>query len=197
MRTILLRSTVLMVCLVINLPEVQADDKKPAIKTKEIKAGDLKIAVPEGWKKRQPKSEMRVAEFEVPPTEGDKQAGEFVVFYFQGQGGGLEDNITRWVGQIEPKGREVKLRTGKCELGEYTIVDIRGSYNKPVGPPVLRKSEKFDGWRVINVYLKCENGPYFFKIDGPEKTVEAELDGLRATFGGDAETEVEKEYKGK
>jgi gluconolactonase len=184
------------------LSSSDADDKKPAadkpaLKTREIKAGDLKIAVPESWKKRQPKSEMRVAEFEVPPAEGDKETGEFVVFYFQGQGGGLKDNITRWVGQIEPKGREVKLRSGKCELGEYTLVDIRGTYNKSVGPPVLRKTQKLEGWRVINVFLDCQGGPYFFKIDGPEKTVEAELEGLRATFGGNAENEEERNFEEK
>ncbi len=202
MRQMLIPVMSLVLALGLGFPSAQGDDKKPAddkpaIKTKAIKAGDLKIAVPEGWKKRQPKSEMRIAEYEVPATEGDKETGEFVIFYFQGQGGGLEENITRWVGQIEPKGREVKIRTGKCDLGEYTLVDITGAYNKSVGPPVLRKTQRFEGWRVINVFLKCEKGPYFFKIDGPAKTVEAELDGLRATFGGDAETEEEREYEPK
>lgn len=174
------------------------DEAKPAIKTREIKAGDLKVAVPESWKKRQPKSNMRVAEYEVPAGKEDKDPGEFVIFYFGGgQGGKLEDNINRWVGQVDAKGREVKLRSGKCELGEYTMVDITGSFNKSVGPPIQQKTQRLSGWRVINVYLECEGGPYFFKIDGPAKTVEAELDGLRATFGGNAETEKEREFEAK
>ena len=179
-----------------------ADDQKPdsaksPIKTREITAGDLKIAVPESWKERRPKSQMRVAEFEVPPAKGDKQSGEFVVFYFQGQGGGLSDNIARWVGQIEPKGRSVNVRKGKCELGDYAIVDVTGVYKKSVGPPALGKTERLEGWRVVNVFLACDNGPYFFKIDGPEQTVAEQFDGLRATFGGDAETEEEQEYEAK
>ena len=169
---------------------VAADDK--AVTTKPAKAGDLEIAVPEGWKKKQPKSQMRLVEYEVPAREGDKTPGEFVILHFGGQGGGLEDNITRWVGQTEPEGRKVKLLTGKCPQGEYTMVDVTGTYKKSVGPPVLQKTQRMEGWRVINVYLNCEGGPYFFKIDGPAKTVESELAGLRATFGGDAKTEKER-----
>ena len=37
---------------------VWGDDK--AVTTKPAKAGDLEIAVPEGWKKKQPKSQMRL-----------------------------------------------------------------------------------------------------------------------------------------
>ncbi|MFN8854183.1 MAG: hypothetical protein ACK50P_01385, partial [Planctomycetaceae bacterium] len=112
---------------------VAADDK--AVTTKPAKAGDLEIAVPEGWKKRQPATKMRLVEYEVPAREGDKTPGEFVIFHFGGQGGGLEDNITRWVGQTEPEGRKVKLWTGKCPQGEYTLVDVTGTYKKSVGPP--------------------------------------------------------------
>jgi len=175
----------------------QATQSTAEGKTAKIKAGDLQLTVPERWKKRAPKNEMRLAEFEVPAGEGAKEAGEFVVFYFgRGQGGDLEGNITRWVGQIEPEGRSVKLRKGECPLGEYTLVDVTGTYNKSVGPPVLRKTQKLAGWRVINVYLQNPGGPYFFKIDGPEKVVARELDALRASFGGDAKTEKEVEYKG-
>ncbi|MFN7770561.1 MAG: hypothetical protein ACK5WR_24230 [Planctomycetaceae bacterium] len=173
----------------------RADDKAPA--TKPAKAGDLEIAVPEGWKKKQPKSQMRLVEYEVPAKEGDKSTGEFVIFHFGGQGGGLEENITRWVGQTEPEGRKVKLTTGKSPKGEYTLVDVSGTYKKSIGPPIQQKTQRMDGWRVINVYLNCPGGPYFFKIDGPAKTVEQELAGLRATFGGDPKTEKERPYDGK
>ena len=133
----------------------------------------------------------------MPAREGDKAPGEFVIFHFGGQGGGLEENITRWVGQTEPEGRKVKLLTGKCPQGDYTLVDVTGTYKKSVGPPVLQKTQRMEGWRVINVYLNCPGGPYFFKIDGPAKTVENELAGLRATFGGDAKTEKERSLDGK
>ena len=196
-----LLSGVSLLCLLATFPlagrpaPVRADDK--ATPTKPAKAGDLEIAVPEGWKKKQPKSQMRLVEYEVPAKDGDKSPGEFVIFHFGGQGGGLEDNITRWVGQTEPEGRKVKLISGKSPKGEYTLVDVTGTYKKSIGPPIQQKTQRMEGWRVINVYLNCPGGPYFFKIDGPAKTVEQELAGLRATFGGDPKTEKERPYEGK
>lgn len=196
-----LLSGVSLLCLLSSVPFagqpalVRADDK--ATPTKPAKAGDLEIAVPEGWKKKQPKSQMRLVEYEVPAKDGDKSPGEFVIFHFGGQGGGLEENITRWVGQTEPEGRKVKLTSGKSPKGDYTLVDVTGTYKKSIGPPIQQKTQRMEGWRVINVYLNCPGGPYFFKIDGPAKTVEQELPGLRATFGGDPKTEKERPYEGK
>ncbi|MFM7161904.1 MAG: hypothetical protein ACKO3P_16240 [Planctomycetaceae bacterium] len=60
-----------------------------------------------------------------------------------------------------------------------------------MGSPDQGKSERLEGWRVVKVYLRCNNTAYVFKIDGPAKIVDAHLDGLRATFGGDARTERE------
>jgi gluconolactonase len=196
-----LLSAVSLLCLLFSVPFVgqpasaHADDK--ATPTKPAKAGDLEIAVPEGWKKKQPKSQMRLVEYEVPAKEGDKSPGEFVIFHFGGQGGGLEENITRWVGQTEPEGRKVKLISGKSPKGDYTLVDVTGTYKKSIGPPIQQKTQRMEGWRVINVYLNCPGGPYFFKIDGPAKTVEQELAGLRATFGGDPKTEKERPLEAK
>jgi hypothetical protein len=197
-------SVLFSLALALTLPAVtRGDDQKGAEKPAEgksikVKAGDLQLTVPERWKKRAPKNELRLAEYEVPAGDLAKEAGEFVVFYFgRGQGGDLDGNITRWVGQLEPEGRSVKLLKGECSLGEYTLVDVTGTYNKSIGPPVLRKSQKLTGWRVINVYLQNPGGPYFLKIDGPEKVVAKELDALRASFGGDAKTEKEVEFKAK
>jgi gluconolactonase len=172
----------------------RAQDKKQSEgkeKFKKVQAGDLELMISEGWKKRQPKTETRVAEFEIPPAKGDEEPGEFVVFHFQGQGGSVEDNVTRWTSQFDAKGRKAKRFTGKCEAGQYTLLDLSGTYNKPVGPPVAGRSKKLENWRVINVYLETAGGPYFLKLDAPLKTAAASEAAFRASFGADPANEEE------
>ena len=44
---------------------------------------------------------MRAASYTIPPAAGDSEGGECVVYYFgSGQGGGVEANIKRWIGQF-------------------------------------------------------------------------------------------------
>jgi hypothetical protein len=179
-----------------------ADDKKPAGeskvagKTTEVKAGDLTLQIPDRWKARKSTSSMRVAEYEVPPAKDDKEPGEFVIFFFgPGGAGGLEPNIQRWTGQFEEKERKVRILKGKSDLGDYTLVDITGTYNKSIGPPIQKKSKRLENWRVINVFLETDKGPYFLKFDAPTKTVAAAEAEFRKTFGGDAKSEKEEKPK--
>jgi hypothetical protein len=170
-----------------------AKQEKPAAKTKKVKARDLALNVPESWKQKTQSSEMRVAELEVPPAGDDKEPGEFVVFWFGEKGaGGVQANIQRWIGQLEEEGRKVKIVTGEATGGKYTLVDLTGTYNKSIGPPIAKKSKRFPGWRVLNVFIETDAGPYFLKLDGPEKTIAAVENDFRASFGGKKESETEK-----
>ena len=163
-------------------------------KPRKENLGVLTIDVPETWKKREPKSKMRLAEFEIPPVGGDREAGELVVFYFGTRGaGGLQANVARWVAQFESEGREVRTYSGKATAGSYALVDLAGTYNKPVGPPIQRRSKRTPDARVVNVFLQTEKGDCFLKLAGGKNTVSANLGLLRRAFGADATKEtVEK-----
>jgi gluconolactonase len=181
----------LLVLVLLGASVAAADDKAP--KTKEVEAGDLHLVVPEKWKQKTDIRDPRVAEFQIPAAGDDKSDAEFVVFYFGRQGaGGLDANISRWVGQFEEAGRNVRIVSGEGSQGKYTLVDLSGTYRKPVGPPVLRKSTPKAGWRVLNVFVETKSGPYFLKIDGPQKTIAAVENDLRTAFGGKKETEKER-----
>jgi gluconolactonase len=187
----------LMVPLFFSIAGLQAEDsakqEKPAVKTKQIKARDLALTIPETWKQKTQSSEMRVAELEVPATGDDKESGEFVVFWFGERGaGGVQANIQRWIGQLEEEGRKVKVVTGEATGGKYTLVDLKGTYNKSIGPPIAKKTRRLPDWRVINVFIETEAGPYFLKLDGPEKTIAAVENEFRAAFGGKKESEKEQ-----
>jgi hypothetical protein len=87
---------------------------------------------------------------------------------------------------------------GKSASGRtYTFVDVVGTYQRPIGPPVRRESKPTPGWRVINVWIDEGAGAFVLKLAGPKKSVDAHAAALRKCFGAaaaDAETrrEIEK-----
>lgn len=166
------------------------EDKAPA--TAEVQVKDIKLTIPKSWKQEQPSSKLRVAQFKIAPVNGDKEAAELVISQFGGGGGGIDENIKRWVNQFQSKDRKVKITKGKSPLGDYYVVDAVGTYNKPDGPPFLQKTVPTAGQRMLAVMLLVEDkGTYFLKLNGEEKTVSATASDLRNAFGAKAESEKE------
>lgn len=169
-----------------------AQEKTTETQTIEVK--DIKLTVPKAWKQEKPSNQFRVAQFKIDAVEGDKEGAELIITQFGGGGGGVDDNIKRWINQFEAKDRKVKVTKGKSAQGEYIVVDAIGTYLKPDGPPIAGKTKPTPGSRVLNVMLIVEDkGSYFFKLAGPEKTVTGAATDLRASFG--AKADDEKEYK--
>ncbi len=56
------------------------------------------VTLPAGWKRNPPANQMRLAEAEVPDASGDPAKTCLVVF--STAGGSVDDNITRWSGQV-------------------------------------------------------------------------------------------------
>lgn len=182
----------LLILMLLGASMSRADDK-PAGKTKEVKAGDITLVVPETWEAKPQVREPRVAHLEIPASEEGKEKGEYVVFYFGPQGaGGVQANVERWVGQFETEGRKVRRYSGEGTAGKYTVVDLAGTYKKPIGPPIMRQSKSMPGWRVLNVVVETKSGPYFLKVDGPEKLIGAIESDFRKSFGGKKESEKEQ-----
>jgi gluconolactonase len=155
-----------------------------AAETREVKIEDLKLTVPATWKQQEPSNNLRLGQFEIPAADGDKESAELTIFNF-GAGGGVKANLDRWVEQFQPAERKTKASQGKGQLGEYVLVDISGTYKKPIGPPRLNKTEPMPGARMLGVILSVEKkGLYFLKLTGPDKTVSAALGALRTAIGG-------------
>ena len=175
----------------------KADKKaeKKAEETVDVKIGELELKLPKSWKQSDATRPMRLATFEVPAAEGDKEKSEFVVSSFAGGGGGVDANISRWVGQFAPEGRDAVVVQGKAGENEYFIANISGTYMKSAGPAFGGKSTPTPGQRVINVFLNLEGkAVYFLKLTGPDAAVAAQLDAVRASFGGQLESEKEYEF---
>ena len=171
-------------CAVLPADRARADDK-----TVEVKLGELTMNVPASWKQQQPKSNLRLGQFEIPAAEGDEEVGELAIFNF-GSGGGVDANVRRWIGQFQEKDRQVKLTKGEARQGQYVFVELSGTYNKPDGPPILRKTKPAPDYRMLGVILAMEKkGVYFLKMTGQDKTVAAAAAGLRSAIQADAKKE--------
>ncbi|RMF62270.1 MAG: hypothetical protein D6743_12310 [Calditrichaeota bacterium] len=130
---------------------------------------------PEGWITESPSSSMRKAQYRLPRAEGDPEDASVVVFYFQGQGGGVQANIHRWYSQfIQPDGRATsevaKVETATVNGHKQTTVDITGTYLFQATPMSPHTTEK-PGFRMLATVIETPGGPYFVKFVGPEKTV--------------------------
>jgi hypothetical protein len=168
---------------------VFADEKAP--ETVEVKLKDLTLRVPKSWTQSDAVMPMRLATFEIPAVKGDQSKAELTV---STAGGGVGPNIERWIGQFDAEGRDAVIKQGKAGDTVYYFVDISGTYQKSVGPPVLQKKEAVKNARMLGVILEVKGkGLYFLKLTGPDATVKAQGDALRASFGAKADGEEDYE----
>jgi hypothetical protein len=148
-------------------------------------AMDLGVAwkVPAGW---QPQGErpMRVATYTVPKAAGDPEDGECAVFYFgPNQGGAVDDNIDRWVGQFSEPDKPVRSQQTVNGMA-VARVSVDGTYLAPAGMNMAPTAEKKD-YRLLGGIVSGPNGNVFFKFTGPRRTVERAtkaFDGMLASI---------------
>lgn len=174
--------------------ENKTDKTKPEA-TVKVKIGELDLKLPKSWVQDDATRPMRLATFAVPAVKGDSEKSEFVISSFGGGGGGVDANIARWIGQFAAEGREAVVVQGKAGENEYFIANISGTYMKSAGGPFSGKTTPTPGQRAINVLLNLnDKAVYFLKLTGPDATVAAQLDAVRALFGGKLDSEKEFEF---
>ncbi len=194
------RATVLLslfglLVLVVHSPKTSAAEegvkkKGAAAKTTEVKLRDITMKVPVTWQKEKPRSRLRAGQFKLPAAKGDQEAAELAIFFFGGSGGGADANIRRWIGQFQAEGRKLKVLRGESSQGPYLLLDLTGTYNKPIGPPIQRRTKPMKNARMLAVILNIKGkGNYFLKLTGPNKTVTAAAVSLRESYGADIKKE--------
>jgi hypothetical protein len=138
--------------------------------------GDLRFKVPEGWISEPPSSSMRVGQYKLKRVDGDTEDASLVLYYFgQGQGGSVQANIDRWVGQMQqPDGSaskdKAKTETLTVNGLKVTTVDVTGRYTAEMSPGSGTFSDK-PNYRLRAAIVETPKGAYFAKLIGPEKTV--------------------------
>lgn len=141
-------------------------------------AGGLTWKAPAAWK-AQAQRPMRAATYTAPKAAGDAEDGECAVFYFgPGQGGGVDANIKRWIGQFEapgggPADKLAKTSTATVNGLAVTRIDLAGTY-KSAGGPMMQATGSKPGHRLLGAIVEGPQGAVFFKFTAPAKTAAAQ-----------------------
>ena len=128
--------------------------------------GDLSFKTPDGWTSETPSPGMRVAQYKLP---GDAGEASLVVYYFgQGQGGSVEDNFARWVGQMQKSRDQAKTENLNVNGMAVTLLDVSGTYSSDMmgGSQAPQPNS-----RMRAGVIETPKGNYYLKLVGPEKTV--------------------------
>jgi hypothetical protein len=136
----------------------------------------LKYDAPKEWISRPPASSMRVADFTLPKVAADREDASLTIYFFgAGQGGNVQANINRWVGQMAqpdgtPSAQVAKTTTLTANGLKITLVDVSGTYIAEVTPGSTERFNK-PGFRQRAAVIETPEGPYFIKLVGPVATV--------------------------
>jgi len=120
---------------------------------------------------------MRLATYTVAP------GAECGVYYFgPGQGGSVEANLDRWMGQFlqadgKPSPAAAKITKRTQDGLKISTVDVSGAYTGMGGP--VSQSPAVPGYRLLGAIVEGPGGSVFFKLTGPAKTIAAN----QAAFG--------------
>lgn len=140
------------------------------------------FTLPAGWISETPSSSMRLAQARIPGAGGE---GQLTVFYFgAGGGGGLEANLSRWIGQVElDAGTQPRRETFDSGSFRITWIEVEGTI-KPstMGGP----TEAQPGSRMLAAVVEGLQGPWYFKATGPAATMEAQRDAFLSMLGSAA-----------
>ena len=136
-----------------------------------FKAGGFTFQKPDAFKSK-PTSPggMRAAQLEFADAKGTAEA---IFYYFgQGQGGGTQANVDRWLTSFqEPKDKlNSKVEKKKVGLSEVTYVEAEGTYMS--GMPGAPKTPQ-PGSKLLGAILESPNGNVFVRMTGPIATVKA------------------------
>lgn len=136
-----------------------------------FKAGSFTFQKPASFKlKSNSVTGMRAAELEYAGAGGSADA----IFYFfgQGQGGGTQANVDRWLNAFEePKDkRQSKVESKTIGSTKVTFVESEGTYKSgmPGGPTTPKPRTK-----LLGAIVESANGNVFVRMTGPVATVKA------------------------
>jgi|WetSurMetagenome_2_1015567.scaffolds.fasta_scaffold85930_3 hypothetical protein len=134
--------------------------------------GAFQVTIPSGWNSQPPSSSLRKAQFTLPGPAGN---AEIAVFNFPGQGGSVDANIERWIGQFsQPDGSssksKAKIREKQVSGFKITVLDVSGIYQGGMMPG-MGESRPQPNTRMLAAVVETPDGPWFFKLTGPSRTV--------------------------
>jgi hypothetical protein len=136
----------------------------------------MESRTPGSWIEVKTKQQFRVKQFRLPRIGDQKDDAEVIVYYFgEGGAGSVEANVKRWKSMfVPPEGKTIedvtKVEQKKINCMAATYFDAHGTYLFRASP-MATETERRPNYRMINIILETKNGPYFFRLVGPDETV--------------------------
>ena len=149
-----------------------------AVKKETLQAGEFSFKYAKPWIRQQVTSSMRAGQLTYDHASEDLKDVELVIYYFgQGQGGGIDANIQRWIGQFQGT-PEKKIEKKTLGDREVTFLKASGTYMESSGGPISGNKTERPGYTMLAAILPSEKGAVFLKLTGPDKSVEAMKDAF-------------------
>jgi hypothetical protein len=148
-------------------------------------AGDLTWSHQAPLVARPPKSKMRAAEYGLA---NDPEA-ELSVFYFgEGQGGAVDANVARWLGQlVQADGSDTAQKAKRSERTvnsvTVTLIEATGNYAGGMAMPGTPAPAPIPDAMMLGAIANGPKGPVFFKLVGKRASVEAARAAFDALVG--------------
>jgi hypothetical protein len=156
-------------CLLFSVSVVSAADT--------VAVAGLTFKTPAPWKEVPSSSSMRAATLHYP-VEGAEAPLEVVFFYFgAGQGGDVDANINRWLGQFEgqPESKREEVAVGDKKV---SLVTADGTYLD--GPPFGGPKTPRPDYTLLGAIVPGSDANVFIKLTGPKDVVAKAKDAFKA-----------------
>ena len=137
-----------------------------------FKVSEQTFSMPAKWVKQKAASRMRAAQFGVM-GKGGKPVGECVFFYFgPGQGGGVQANVQRWLGQFAPEPKP-KQKVEETKIGGTPAVYVFCEGTFMSGPPFGGTKVAKPNYAMVAAVLGTKPGYIFVKMTGPKEAIDS------------------------
>jgi len=149
----------------------------------------LVMPKPVAWTWQKPSMQFRTLQYAVPAPGGASPAAELIFSVFPaGDGGPIQPNIDRWVGQFRSEGGEPVAPTNQSTVDRdglrMTRLDLHGSYMGMGAAAPRPKSAQ------LGAIIEAPDGTLFIRLLGAEATVEAARKDFDAMLAGISRAET-------
>lgn len=151
-----------------------------AEETGEVTAGEFTFTFAKPWEDISSGRPMRAAELKYTHSDEGLEAVEAVFYYFgEGQGGGIEPNIERWIGQFEGE-PQVERETTEVDGRTIHYLYAKGTFlDSGMGGPFASKKTPKKDYMMLAAIVESDKGAVFVKATAPEKSALAAKDAFK------------------
>lgn len=151
----------------------------------------LEYSLPGTWTKLgETQVGSKRAGYKVPKTGADTEDGECTVFFFGTGSQGDPDRISKeWFEQFDGDAAAKATRKSlDSPAGKVDFLEVMGTYKVPLGPAVGPKKKSpmqmvKEKWRLVGAVVRTKDrGNWFFKLVGPDETVQAARNALETSL---------------